>query len=483
MSRIYLCLDIREQAVSALLIKSGLKGIEIAGHIHVPIEPSENMTNPWHAAISSIKDHLDTRGAVCLVTFPPALASFRNLKLPFRDRRKIRQVLPFEVEPLLPFPLEEVILDFQVVRETDGSDLIAAAVAKSQLQPIFEALSAFRLNPKLVLPGGFPVALCLASQREEETFFYIDFDPSTITIFAVSAGSVYLVRSVYTGSVSQELKIRSLNTHIRRLLVAFETIYGFEFEPERVFLSGEGLCLETVREAFQPLVDTPVELLAMKDQTRLKFQVPAEAAGVEVPNNPLCLAEVDLRAIASLNFFQQRHALFRYWEAYRSDIIKTLAIGVVVLIIAISGLVVEIRQLKHELEQRDRQITSIFRSTFPEVSRIVDPLQQMKIRVKEAGGKDRFAGMRDNGVLNVEILNDLSRLIRPEADVVITRFVRGEGQVLLSGDTDTYNTVDDIKGALANSRYFKAITISSANMDKAANRVKFKLKLEISAEG
>ena len=477
MSRTYVALDIRDQAITSLLIKGGLKAMEILGHIQVPIEHSEETENPWYDALASIKDHFEVRGAVCLVTFPSALASFRNLKLPFKDKKKIRQVLPFEVEPLLPFPLSEVILDYQMVRAGEASDLIAVAVQKSRMQPILDALSELRMTPERILPAGFPVALCLARQRPEETALYIDSDATTSTIFAICAGSIYLVRSVYMGGASRDLKTRTLKTHIQRLLVAFETIYEFDFQPERALLSGEGAFFEPARDALQSLMDIPVKPVDMMDQSGFLVQTAAELDETAIADNPLALAAMELQNIASVNFYEQSHLLYRYWEAHKADIIKTGGIAAFVLIVAMGGLIFETQHLKQKNKQMDKQVVSIFKSTFPEVSRIVDPVQQMKVNVERSKEKDRFAGLRDDGVLNIEILNALSRVIPPDIDVVITRFVRGEGQAVLSGHTATFNAVDDIKGGLTESPYFKEITISSANMEQSANRVQFKLKM------
>jgi len=483
MSRTYITLDIRDQTIAALLIKSGLKGMEISDHIQVPIEHFEEAENPWHDALSAIKERFEARGAACLLTFPPALASFRNLKLPFKDNRKIRQVLPFEVEPLLPFPLDEVILDYQMVRAGEASDLIAVAVQKAKVQPILDALSDLRMTPERIVPAGFPVALCLARQRPEETALYIDSDATTSTIFAISAGSIYLVRSVYMGDASQELKIRTLKTHIQRLLVAFETIYEFDFQPERALLSGEGISFEAARGALRSLMEIAVEPADMMAQSGIAVQIAGEVPESEIPGNPLCLAAMDLQNIASVNFYQQSHLLYRYWEAHKADIIKTGAIAAFVLVVATGGLIFETQHLKQQIRRMDKQVVSIFTSTFPEVSKIVDPVQQMKVNVNQAKEKDRFAGLRDDGVLNIEILNALSKVISPDIDVVITRFVRGEGQAVLSGHTATFNAVDDMKGGLTESAYFKEITISSANMEQSTNRVQFKLKMTFADAG
>jgi general secretion pathway protein L len=50
--------------------------------------------------------------------------------------------------------------------------------------------------------------------------------------------------------------------------------------------------------------------------------------------------------------------------------------------------------------------------------------------------------------------------------------------LMMKGETDTFNTVDTIKKGLEPSAYFKAVTISSANLDQSGNRVRFEMKLE-----
>jgi len=50
---------------------------------------------------------------------------------------------------------------------------------------------------------------------------------------------------------------------------------------------------------------------------------------------------------------------------------------------------------------------------------------------------------------------------------------------VISGNTDTFNAVDNIKNRLEKSDLFKKIIISSANIDKSDNRVRFKLKVNL----
>jgi hypothetical protein len=61
--------------------------------------------------------------------------------------------------------------------------------------------------------------------------------------------------------------------------------------------------------------------------------------------------------------------------------------------------------------------------------------------------------------------------------VDLTRLVIQPENVLISGTTDTFNSVDDIKSRLEQIQYFEKVTISSANIDRSGNEVRFMLKV------
>jgi hypothetical protein len=57
--------------------------------------------------------------------------------------------------------------------------------------------------------------------------------------------------------------------------------------------------------------------------------------------------------------------------------------------------------------------------------------------------------------------------------------VIGEESVLISGDTDTFNAVDDIQNRLESSELFGKVTISSTNRERSGNRIQFKMRITL----
>ena len=54
--------------------------------------------------------------------YPGDAVTHRILELPFHDRKRLDQTVPFELESHLPFELDETVVDFQVLRtRADGT--------------------------------------------------------------------------------------------------------------------------------------------------------------------------------------------------------------------------------------------------------------------------------------------------------------------------------------------------------------------------
>jgi Tfp pilus assembly protein PilN len=103
----------------------------------------------------------------------------------------------------------------------------------------------------------------------------------------------------------------------------------------------------------------------------------------------------------------------------------------------------------------------------------------MRTLVRQEQEKNVFSGKIDQEVMNIDILNEISSRIPAELDVELTNFVRGEDNLVISGHTDSFNNVDDMKSRLEQSEILKNITINAANLEKSTNRIQFKLKIDL----
>jgi len=126
--------------------------------------------------------------------------------------------------------------------------------------------------------------------------------------------------------------------------------------------------------------------------------------------------------------------------------------------------------------QLEEEVRNVFTSTFPDVKRIVDPLQQMRVKLQEIKKNATFSIETNRSVMTIDVLNDISRYIPKQIDVVLSSIIIGADNVLISGDTGGFDAVDDVKSNLENAALFKNVSITSTNKDRSGNRVRFKIK-------
>lgn len=70
------------------------------------------------------------------VAYPSSSVIFKELTIPFLGMKKVKMVVPFEVESLLPFTLDQAVLDSILTRENKkekSTDLLVAAVKKESI--------------------------------------------------------------------------------------------------------------------------------------------------------------------------------------------------------------------------------------------------------------------------------------------------------------------------------------------------------------
>ncbi len=479
MSRKILSLEIREESIAAVLLDSSFKGslLEMQGYFPIPADKEGN--EGVKEALQTIVETFKPVGATCVLGIPATIVSVRNLSVPFHDIKKIRQILPFELEPALPIPVEDLIFDFEAVKHDKQQDLLTFSVEKTEIQRYLDLLEAVHLRPAVIMPGGYAAARFISTMTNDSgDFLFIDTGEGNHTIYAVCSGHVRMVRTLPVASDGNPVT-RNLETTLKRTFTALQENLGIDFNPSAVFSAGPQAPLLTTGNGSSTLLEVPVKSIdGLRTFPRLKGSLDTQDWQSGHLDIALALALMETETIAGVNFSTERSTIQHYWGEYRKHIILTAGLIVLALVTALGGQLLAVNAKQQRLAELDRQIEMVFKNTFPEVTRVVNPLQQMQIKIKEAGDGSIGFNLTGARVRVIDILNALSQQIPSSADVKVNRMVAGADNVVLSGDTDTFNTVDDIKGRLEEADLFKSVTISSADLEKSGNRVRFKLKLD-----
>jgi general secretion pathway protein L len=481
MSRKILGIDIRKESVSAVLVKTSLRESRIDAHANVPISDSAEDENPIKAALETLCSEIDTDGCDCVVSISADHFSYRILQIPFKDSKKIKMVLPFELEPTVPYPVDDIIIDFidlGSAGHNDHTDVIAVAVPKSELIPYLGALSASKIDPEMVTLSGLPAALCLADQADAgKDQLFLKVDKALSTLFIVINRGIKLIRSFPT-PITDDPRAGSLGAFVHRTLSAFDELSQSDYQPPDMVVTGSGLNGANFDADISRLLDLPVKRLNFADRLRIpiddEHNKPWDPA---LMDNALALALMEIQGIKGLNFHKGRFAAKKIIVKYKKYLIKTGIIAASVMALLCFNVVMESYTINRQIDRFNRQITAIFQETFPEVKRIVDPFQQMQIKVQEVKKNAASQTATTSQIISIDILNNISKSISESITVDITRMVISPDNVLISGTTDTFEAVDDIKSKLEQIDAFKKVTISSTNKDPSGKEVRFQMKV------
>jgi general secretion pathway protein L len=482
MSRKVLGIDIRKESVSAVVVKTGLRENRIDTHAFIPIPDSEQDPDNIKAALEALASQIDPAGCDCVVSIAADHFSYRILKVPFKEAKKIRMVLPFELEPMVPFAVDNLVIDYidlETERVSDQTDLIAVAVPKSELNLYIESLAAIKIDPEMITISGVPSALFLARLSEPgEDQLFLEINRTISTLFIVSNGRIKLLRSIPT-PVAEDTRAGALGAFVRRTLAAYGELSGSDFRPLDIVMTGSGLNGAGFDRNVAGILNLPANRLNLCGQ--LKIPIDDEDVNPWDPalmDSALSLAMVEIEGISGLNFHKSQFALKKLFVKHKKNWIKTGIFAAAVLLLLLFNIIADSYTLNKQLNHYDQQIESIFKATFPK-QKSVEPFQQMQINLKEA--KKNAVGQSSTGphLRSIDILNAISRSIPATITVDVTRMVISPETVLISGTTDTFNSVQDIKSNLEQIDFFKRVTISSTNKERSGKEIRFQLKVEL----
>jgi type II secretory pathway component PulL len=483
MSRKVLGIDIRKESVSAVMVATSLRENRIEAHVHIPFSDSGEDDNQFKTALDALCGEIDPSGCDCVVSISADHFSYRILQIPFKDSRKVQMVLPFELEPTVPYPIDELVVDFinlQSAAQGDHSEIIAVALPRMDLSPYIETLAEFKIDPEMVTVSGLPAAMCLANQADPgEDRLILEIGDVSSSLFIVSGARLQLIRS-FTTPGGNDNRGGILGAFVQRTLAAFDEISQTEFQPLDIIVTGSGLNGAGLDDEVSKVLNMPVNRLNFAE--RLNVVIDGENTKSWDPalmDNALALTLMAIDGIKGLNFHKGRFAARKFFVKHKKNWIKTGVLAAAALALLFFNMITETVTLNRRMDSIDQQITTIYKETFPNVKRIVDPHREMQVKVQEAKKSAVAQSAAGPQVRTIDILNSISKKIPDSIKVDVTRMVISPETVLISGNTDEFKSVDDIKSELEQIDFFNKVTISSTNLDRSGKEVRFQLKVEL----
>jgi len=154
MAQKFIGLDLGTHGVKAVLVSAGLRTIQVLDMHEEAVVLRPDGDDSLDAAIEVAVSVLKRRGwshYPAGVVLPGGVGSYRVLRFPFGDARRIAQAISFEVEGQFPVPIEELDIDHLVVSGTKNvGQALVAAVKSEVVKKVSDGLESAGIDIKAV---------------------------------------------------------------------------------------------------------------------------------------------------------------------------------------------------------------------------------------------------------------------------------------------------------------------------------------------
>jgi type IV pilus assembly protein PilM len=229
-------LAIKEDVITAVITSAKSSTTVVEKVVEQKIIPGDSDTLVQRTA-DAIKELFSSLKKVdqIIVALPSSMVVFKEIQVPFKEIEKIRMVLDYEIESLLPFSLDEAIIDFIVTKELangQGSQILVAAIRQHELSNILETYHMAGIDPTGISIDLF--ADYSIYQQIPEYFnipggnALIDVGNYITRIAFLQNGELKLTRTLQRGlmtiveSISNETKMKSEDVFSRLSLYGFK---------------------------------------------------------------------------------------------------------------------------------------------------------------------------------------------------------------------------------------------------------------------
>jgi Tfp pilus assembly PilM family ATPase len=479
----FLGIDIGPTALRGALVRSALRKLELERYVEIPlVEPKGS---PGHLpelaqAGRNLLLSLPSAPDVIVAAIPGEECSLRAVELPAAARKRIAEVLPFELEAILPYEPRDAVTDYQPI-DSDQTTLrvMAASVLPQHITTALEGLRHAGLEPRELAAGAAALdglVNLIPELREPGPLLLVDLADHRTDLCFLQNGHCVFGRTISLGIEDMPGAAEELKHELQRTLASFRSAGASPLRAVRV--CGSGAMAEDALPWLASALDVvETQLLVLPNPNVMHTQaspVFGKAAALAA-RGAMGRRRINLRTGA----FATGHARGELVE--HLNLIVTCA--VIVVMTAMFSLKARQMLLSDEQQALRTELATVTKEVFDRT--ITDPVQAEAL-AKNPRSNDplpRFDAYDAMGALSSAVSEDITHEIRRLLIEVADE--KREGRMELQGVLDSLGQRDKIVNQLEQHPCFHDIQLGRTSPAGGAeqNRINYQIEAVVQCPG
>lgn len=422
------------------------------------------------------------RGDTVLASLSAHRGVLRNLALPFRDLRRIRQTIGFALDEHVPFEPEDVVVEFRLL-PLQQTQVLAAAIPKRDIADSLALLTNAGLEPGVLDLDVFGLAdaAVLGGSGLPGKTAILHAGPERALLTLMHDGVPVFARSLAQGLPAEGGALPGAERLVRQLqhtLYACEDTLRQAYEPDQLLLLGPHQ-EELPRLAARLEESTGIPSRVWQLQAPGYQPAGAEAEGFQPASHAIALGTALRGLHRQFRGFNLRRGEFAPHSNLRELRGKLVVLGVMACAVAALGLG-NLYLQNHFKAQRLAQLQNGIAEVFSEIvpgARMVQPLAQAQERMRDLQRRLRaFGGLTGAQLSTLQTLREFSARVPASLKFEVDNLTINGDTIELSASTASYDSVVGLQSALAASPLLDDVTINNTRQG-SNNTVQFRLSL------
>ena len=420
------------------------------------------------------------------VAVPDGAVLFQNMESDLPGLDHVRQVIGFELEDDFPLPAHELAIDICSSRKTANQRwaLLVAAARKDALQERMKTLAEAGIECDVV--GANVCALHAAitanyPEMAKERSVIVQAGERGTLIAIAQAGNLLTVRNVpppleRPGDLQSNARTKELaSTLVREVELTWRDAFAEPLSSStRIVLGGETELAERLADVFRK--ELPCETTILDPFVRIRRSDEGEIGLAYTIAIGLALGAMGEKP-PGMNFLAADRLKAKRTVGVRRALVL---LGILLAAIAASwvvGLFLQLRRLENQNQAVRTEMNQIFLSALPEAKHIVNEeaqVQELEGRLKALRDEyNAFSSVGISGMTPLAVLQKISASVPRNLNAKISEMDIGGRLVQLKGTTDSFRSVDELRGHLLEVPEFAAVETGPVDMGRGESEVRF----------